>query len=271
MITLPDASVSIRAYVPEVAPPAEGRPALLDIHGGGFCVGSIEMEHGFATQVARELDTVVVAVEYRLAPEHPFPAGLEDCYAALQSMHHEAAVLGVDPGRIGVGGQSAGGGLTAATVLLARSTEVGRPCASSSSEYPSWTTGSRPRREHEDIRRHTDVEPPRRGDQLAVLPRPQCGHRVAVCVAHACPRPPWASARIRHHDGVRPSTRRRHHVRTAHDGGGRVWVELQNLPWHLPWVGSCSDRPPLRRCCRPRTADCASAGTEGRPLDLMHG
>jgi acetyl esterase len=115
-----DAAVSMRVYTPAGAPPLTGRPALLDIHGGGFCVGSIEMEHGFATQVARELDVVVVAVEYRLAPEHPFPAALEDCYAALQWMHEEAVALGIDTERIGVGGQSAGGGLAAATVLLAR-------------------------------------------------------------------------------------------------------------------------------------------------------
>lgn len=118
--TLADASVSMRVYTPTVAPPASGRPALLDIHGGGFCVGSMDMEHGFATQVARELNAVVVAVEYRLAPEHPFPAALDDCYAALRWMHDKAVALGIDTGRIGVGGQSAGGGLTAATVLFAR-------------------------------------------------------------------------------------------------------------------------------------------------------
>jgi len=116
----PDGTVPVRVYTPVGPAPVGGRPALLDIHGGGFVVGSIDMEHGLAVQVARELGTVVVAVEYRLAPEHPFPAGLDDCYAALCWMHDAAATLGIDAGRIGVGGQSAGGGLTAATVLLAR-------------------------------------------------------------------------------------------------------------------------------------------------------
>jgi acetyl esterase/lipase len=113
-------AVPVRVYRPSGNAPARGRPALLDIHGGGFVVGSIEMEHAFATQVARLLETVVVAVEYRLAPEHPFPAGLEDCYAALTWLHANAATLGVDPTRIAVGGQSAGGGLSAATALVAR-------------------------------------------------------------------------------------------------------------------------------------------------------
>ncbi len=116
----PDGPVPVRIYAPAQAGPVGGRPALLDIHGGGFVVGSIAMEHGLAVQVARDLGAVVVAVEYRLAPEHPFPAGLEDCYAALCWMRDSAAELEIDTGRIGVGGQSAGGGLTAATVLLAR-------------------------------------------------------------------------------------------------------------------------------------------------------
>ena len=116
----PDGPVPVRVYAPAQDGPEGGRPALLDIHGGGFVVGSIAMEHGLAVQVARDLGVVVVAVEYRLAPEYPFPAGLEDCYAALGWMQDNAPELGIDTGRIGVGGQSAGGGLTAATALLAR-------------------------------------------------------------------------------------------------------------------------------------------------------
>jgi acetyl esterase/lipase len=114
--------VPVRLYRPAGdAASADGlRPAFLDIHGGGFVLGSIEMEHGAAVQIARELGALVVVVDYRLAPEHPFPAGVEDCYAALSWIHASAAELGVDPARIAVGGQSAGGGLTAATVLLAR-------------------------------------------------------------------------------------------------------------------------------------------------------
>jgi acetyl esterase/lipase len=110
--------VPVRVYRPEGG--GGPRPGLLTIHGGGFVLGNIAMEHGSAVQIARALDAVVVAVEYRLAPEHPFPAGVEDCYAALVWFAAHAAELGVDPARIAVGGQSAGGGLSAGVALLAR-------------------------------------------------------------------------------------------------------------------------------------------------------
>jgi len=113
-------AILVRVYAPEGNASSGGRPALLDIHGGGFCVGDIEMEHNFCAGVARELGVVIATPEYRLAPEHPFPAGVDDCYATLQWLHAQAATFGLDSTRIGVGGQSAGGGLAAATVLLAR-------------------------------------------------------------------------------------------------------------------------------------------------------
>jgi acetyl esterase/lipase len=114
----PDGPVPVRVYAPEGE--VTGRPGLVDIHGGGFAVGSIAMEHAMCTEVARELRAVVVTPEYRLAPEHPYPAGLEDCYATLVWLHGEADALGVDRDRLAVGGQSAGGGLAAAVALLAR-------------------------------------------------------------------------------------------------------------------------------------------------------
>jgi len=118
-VTTPDGTVAVRVYAP-AGPDDTQRPALLDLHGGGFVVGSIEMEHAFATQVARELGAVVVTPEYRLAPEDPFPAGVEDCYTTLRWMVDNASTLALDIERIAVGGQSAGGGLAAAVALLAR-------------------------------------------------------------------------------------------------------------------------------------------------------
>ena len=93
--------------------------ALLYLHGGGFMIGSAGMFHATCARFARELGIVVVNVDYRLAPEVPFPGPLQDCYAALQWMKQQAGSLGIDPARIAVMGESAGGSLAAALAQLA--------------------------------------------------------------------------------------------------------------------------------------------------------
>ncbi|GGM44388.1 alpha/beta hydrolase [Microbacterium saperdae] len=95
-------------------------PAFVNIHGGGMIVGHRSWETSRVVDIVDEHQVVAVNVEYRLAPEDPFPAGVEDCYAAFAWVHEHAAELGVDPARIIVGGGSAGGGLTAAVALMAR-------------------------------------------------------------------------------------------------------------------------------------------------------
>jgi triacylglycerol lipase len=100
---------------------ATGRlPAVLEIHGGGFIMGSARMSAALNRQRAAEAGCLVACVDYRLAPETRHPGPLEDCYAALAWLHREAEALDLDPGRVGVLGQSAGGGLAAALALLAR-------------------------------------------------------------------------------------------------------------------------------------------------------
>jgi acetyl esterase/lipase len=94
--------------------------ALLWIHGGGLVMGHPPLGHEICSRFADELGILVASVDYRLAPEYPFPAGLEDCYAALCWLHDTADELGVDVHRIAVGGDSAGGGLAAALTQLAR-------------------------------------------------------------------------------------------------------------------------------------------------------
>jgi acetyl esterase/lipase len=111
-------AVPIRAYRPINA--AGPLPALLWIHGGGMVIGSHLMDDRLLQRIVNEVGCIVVAVEYRLAPEHPFPAPIEDCYAALYWMHAEATAYGIEASRIAVGGGSAGGGLAAGLVLLAR-------------------------------------------------------------------------------------------------------------------------------------------------------
>jgi acetyl esterase/lipase len=121
-----DPDVPVRVYRPARAAAAAHAsaaaraPGILMIHGGGFVIGSVEAEHAGAALTAMGTGAAVVSVDYRLAPEHPFPAGLHDCYAALCFLHAEADALGVDPGRVALTGASAGGGLAAATALLAR-------------------------------------------------------------------------------------------------------------------------------------------------------
>lgn len=114
----PDGPLEVYLYDP--APGTRDRPALLHIHGGGMVMGSAaSMQHG-PSGVAAALGVPVASVEYRLAPEHAFPAPQEDCYAALLWLASEAAALGIDPARLGVMGESAGGGLAAAVAQMAR-------------------------------------------------------------------------------------------------------------------------------------------------------
>ena len=95
-------------------------PAVLHVHGGGYVVGAPEFAEAGNIALAADLDCVVCSVDYRLAPEHPHPAPLEDCYAVLRWLYDEADALGVDRARVAVKGESAGGGLAAALALLAR-------------------------------------------------------------------------------------------------------------------------------------------------------
>ena len=95
-------------------------PAMLHIHGGGFVSGSADMSDPNSRSYAVEMNCVVVSVDYRLAPETPFPGPVEDCYAALLWLQSAAAELGVDPARIMIAGESAGAGLVASLCQLAR-------------------------------------------------------------------------------------------------------------------------------------------------------
>jgi acetyl esterase/lipase len=94
--------------------------ALLWIHGGGLIMGAPPQAHAWCSRVAAELDVLVANVDYRLAPEDPFPAGLDDCMVALRWLASNAEDLGIDPDRIAIGGDSAGGGLAAAVAQRAR-------------------------------------------------------------------------------------------------------------------------------------------------------
>ncbi len=112
-----DPEVVVRVYEPDVR---LTEAPLYWIHGGGMVAGSYEGDDFQSKNFASKFGSVVVSVEYRLAPEHPYPAPLHDCYAGLRWLHAEAAALGCNPERIVVAGASAGGGLAAGITLLAR-------------------------------------------------------------------------------------------------------------------------------------------------------
>ena len=110
--------VAVRVYRPHEVQSV--LPGLLWIHGGGYVMGTIDLDDARIQEVVEQVGCVAVSVEYRLAPEFPFPSGLDDCYAALQWMVDNADELGLDRSRVAVGGASAGGGLAAAVALVAR-------------------------------------------------------------------------------------------------------------------------------------------------------
>ncbi|EWY41727.1 acetyl hydrolase [Skermanella stibiiresistens SB22] len=107
----PAGPIPLRLYAPAGAGP---RSLLLYFHGGGWMQGGLETHHGACGKLAAWSGSLVLAVDYRLAPEHKFPAGLEDCLAAWRWLAANAATLGADPQRLAIGGDSAGGNLAAA-------------------------------------------------------------------------------------------------------------------------------------------------------------
>ncbi|MGW0736448.1 alpha/beta hydrolase [Streptomyces sp. NPDC002851] len=142
-----DPDIPVRIYLPDPAAAPGPRPTVVFLHGGGFAIGSLDSHDGTARHLCRESGAAVVAVDYRLAPEHPFPAGLRDAWAALEWTAAHVGELGGDPGALVVAGDSAGGNLAAVLAQTARdrggpalalqvlvypATDMGR-------EWPSYT------------------------------------------------------------------------------------------------------------------------------------
>jgi acetyl esterase/lipase len=120
MVPGPEGEPDIRLRIYRLADQEGAVPGVYWIHGGGMIIGDPEMDDPRMVEYVVQLGCVAVSVDYRLAPEHPHPAPVEDCYAGLVWTAKNAAELGIDPDRLAVGGLSAGGGLAAGTVLLAR-------------------------------------------------------------------------------------------------------------------------------------------------------
>ncbi|WP_313024435.1 alpha/beta hydrolase [Pseudomonas lopnurensis] len=113
----PAAAIALRIYHPEAA---EALPLLVYFHGGGFVLGAIDSHDNLCRALANALPAVVISVDYRLAPEHKYPAAADDAYAATLWAAAHASELGADPARLLVGGDSAGGNLAAVVSLRAR-------------------------------------------------------------------------------------------------------------------------------------------------------
>ena len=103
--------VMVRTYRPASLP--ANAPAFYYVHGGGMVLGEVATSDAYCAGIAGDLNVLVASVEYRLAPEHPFPAPIEDCYAGLRWFASSADEFGIDRSRIAIGGGSAGGGLAA--------------------------------------------------------------------------------------------------------------------------------------------------------------
>jgi acetyl esterase len=146
-----DGAVTVRVYRPS-GPDHAPRPGVVFYHGGGFVLCDIESHDGFCRAMSRHTDSVVISVDYRLAPEHPAPAAASDACAAFQWVAANAAEIGVDSDRIAVAGDSAGGNLAAVTAILCRERDGARPAAQvliypvidpacDSASHRRWATG----------------------------------------------------------------------------------------------------------------------------------
>src|SRR4051812_13142824 len=116
-IPAPAGEIPVRIYRPEGSGPF---PVLVYYHGGGWVIGSLDSVDSTCRMLCNRAQCVVVSVDYRLAPEHKFPAAADDCYAATKWVANHAAELNADPDRLAVGGDSAGGNLAAVMTLMAR-------------------------------------------------------------------------------------------------------------------------------------------------------
>ena len=120
MIPGPGGSIRLRLYWPKAAGAGSAVPAIVYYHGGGHVIGSLDTHDFVARNLCAGAEALVASVDYRMGPEHKFPAAVEDSFAALEWVHANAKALGADPDRIGVHGDSAGANLAAVVALMAR-------------------------------------------------------------------------------------------------------------------------------------------------------
>ena len=118
--TGPHGAIPLRLYKPLAKTSGQALPVLVYFHGGGWVIGDLDTHDSLCRELANGSGCAVVAVDYRMGPEHRFPAAVDDCFAATRWVHDNAASLGLDASRLAVGGDSAGGNLAAVVSILAR-------------------------------------------------------------------------------------------------------------------------------------------------------
>ena len=212
----PAGAIAVRVYRDAEAA-GGGLPVLAWLHGGGHVIGSLDTHDAMARNLCREARCVVVSVDYRMGPEHPFPAAVEDCFAAVRWLAEHGGEIGADPARIAVGGDSAGGNLAAVVALLAR--DEGGPalrhqllvypvtdyrCRGASYERYARGYGLLEAESMRWFQRHYLGGPERAGDwraspllaaDLSRLPRPSSSPPNAMCSATRALPTPSASPR----------------------------------------------------------------------------
>ncbi len=173
--------VPVRIYKPASLRAGQLAPCILYMHGGGWVLGSVDTHDCITAEIAESTGAIVVSVDYRLAPEHPFPEGFEQCRAALNMLARESAAFGIDAGRIAVAGDSAGANLAAALALAARD-EGGPALAAQALIYPVLQTG-------DDLPSYTEnaAAPLLRSEDMALYWRLYLGGRSAMAHHYAAP------------------------------------------------------------------------------------
>lgn len=240
-----DPDVPVRIYRPRQA-----QGAVVWLHGGGFVMGDLETEHPWAARMAALSGTVVISVGYRLAPEHPYPAALDDAYAVLGWTAEHAAGLGIDPERIAVGGHSAGAGLAAALALRARDRQ-GPPVRYQLLNQP----GLDDRQETWSQRHFTDTPWMNRDKVTASAALPGRHSRHTRRRPRTGRRPLRPARRLYRHRRTLPEPRRGHHLRAAPATGRRLG-RAASVARHLPRLAGDPVRrgvsaPDRRTRCRP--------------------
>jgi acetyl esterase/lipase len=200
----PGGSVPVRIYTPARPGPAL-RPLVLNFHGGGWVLGNLDQSDSICSQVSSNVDAIVVSVDYRLAPNDPFPAAPEDCYAALEWVAAEAPEMGSDGHRIAVMGDSAGGNLAAVVCLLAKE-RSGPPILHQTLIYPATdltlhsesleTNADKPVLSRDDVQAFRTL-------YLGDLPGAELDHRASPLLASDHSSLPPALIQVAEHDPIR--------------------------------------------------------------------